>query len=275
MLSKLKLLFGKQATLRTDSYQQSDLLLDYKRLAEILEHESHVYGDKVPFPHTVIDDFLPKNVLESLLSDYPFTQENQPWIEGTYMDPTGKDFVQKSKRHLADQLAMPSVYRNLIWELHSAPFLDWLGKMSGIRNLIPDPGLFGAGIHQISRGGLLKIHTDFPTHRKFGLDRRLNFLLYLNRDWQESWGGHLELWDKDMEGPPVLISPQANRCVLFTTTSTSFHGHPHPLKCPQDIARKSLALYYYTNGRPEGEVESGFATNWKEIPAAYKAGSEN
>lgn len=270
MLAAWKNFFNKNSRLQSDNERKDDLLLDYPRLEQIFEKESHSYAEHMPFPHIVIDDFLSTPVLNQLLADYPFAQEQQPWIEGTYKDPQGEGYVQKSKRHLADQLAMPAIYRKLIWELHSAPFLDWLSKMSGIRNLIPDPSLFGAGIHQISAGGLLKIHADFSTHRKYGLDRRLNFLLYLNEDWQNDWGGDLELWDKDMEGPPVRVAPHANKCVIFTTTSTSFHGHPHPLKCPDQVSRKSLALYYYTNGRPDGEAESGFATHWQDLPEAYR-----
>jgi hypothetical protein len=44
---------------------------------------------------------------------------------------------------------------------------------------------------------------------------------------------------------------------MFSTTDYSYHGHPDPLSCPPDRSRRSLALYYYTNGRPAEEVEQG------------------
>ena len=31
------------------------------------------------------------------------------------------------------------------------------------------------------------------------LDRRLNILIYLNHNWKDNNGGHLELWDKEMK----------------------------------------------------------------------------
>lgn len=250
--------------------KHAELLLDYSRLEQMKHALTGEYINNEPFPHIVIDDFLSAEIMQKMQADYPLDQDQQPWISGTYKDAEGIGYVQKNKRHLADQLAMPAIYRNLIWELHSAAFLDWLTHISTVRNLIPDPGLFGAGIHQISQGGMLKVHADFSTHRKYALDRRLNFLLYLNKDWQAEWGGELELWDKHMQGPPVRIAPHANRCVIFSTTATSYHGHPHPLKCPEGVYRKSLALYYYSNGRPEGEAEPGFATHWQELPDAYK-----
>ncbi len=104
-------------------------------------------------------------------------------------------------------------------------------------------------------GGLLKIHADFNKHPVTQLDRRLNVLVYLNKDWEEAYGGHFELWDKNMEKAEVRILPIFNRMAVFSTTSYSYHGHPDPLTCPADRSRKSIALYYYTNGRPAEEID--------------------
>ena len=79
-------------------------------------------------------------------------------------------------------------------------------------------------------------------------------MVYLNENWEESYGGHFELWEKDMSKSSVKILPLFNRIAMFSTTGDSWHGHPDPLSCPPDRSRKSLALYYYTNGRPAYEV---------------------
>jgi hypothetical protein len=78
--------------------------------------------------------------------------------------------------------------------------------------------------------------------------------LYLNRGWQEEWGGHFELWDRNMTECRKKILPVFGRCVIFSTTDFSHHGHPDPLNCPPSESRKSLALYYYSNGRPREEI---------------------
>ena len=85
------------------------------------------------------------------------------------------------------------------------------------------------------------------------LNRRLNLLLYMNKGWEDAWRGHLELWDRGMKGCVKKVAPVFNRCVIFSTTDDAYHGHPHALECPEGTTRKSLALYYYTNGRPEEE----------------------
>lgn len=258
------------STMTSDSSQAPQgldysTLVDFSRITDLFISKHGEYTGNQPFPHVVIDDFLPESTIQRLLEQYPLDQDRKEWIDST---PNLSE-VQTEKRHLRDVLAMPKAYREVIWELSSSHFLDALTKLSGIRRLISDPELQGAGIHQISRGGFLKVHADFSTHRKFDLSRRINFLLYLNPDWQESWGGHLELWDKEMQGPPVRILPKLNRCVIFSTTASSFHGHPYPLQCPAGVHRKSIALYYYTNGRPDGEADPTFATTWREVPENY------
>lgn len=251
-----------------DTSAPSDgLLLDYPALMARVADQAPNYAGNAPFPHIVIDNFLPPSTFARLLQEYPHDQSDPLWNNATHTDKASGEYVQKDKRNIRDPLRMPPTYRQLFWELNSHAFLDYLAQLSGIANLIPDPNLRGAGIHQISRGGFLKVHTDFATHRDFGLDRRLNVLIYLNEEWPESYGGHLELWDTEMAGPPRRVLPIANRCVVFSTTSSSFHGHPQPLTCPDGVYRRSLALYYYTNGRPEGEAQPGFATHWRDVPA--------
>lgn len=244
----------------------SGLLVDYDALRAAAVELGQIYRTNEPFPHIVIDDFMPQPTVQRLLAEYPYDQSLPVWNDATHRDKTSGDYVQKDKRNIRDSLRMPPTYRQLFWELNSHYFLDFLTTLSGISNLIPDPNLRGAGIHQIGTGGFLKVHADFTIHRELGLDRRLNFLLYLNQDWPEEYGGHLELWDKDMKGPPQRVLPLLNRCVIFSTTANSFHGHPRPLTCPESIYRKSIALYFYTNGRPEGEADPVFATDWRDVP---------
>jgi Rps23 Pro-64 3,4-dihydroxylase Tpa1-like proline 4-hydroxylase len=84
--------------------------------------------------------------------------------------------------------------------------------------------------------------------------RRVNILLFLNEDWKDEYGGHLELWSKDLKYCDQFIRPQFNRLVVFSTTDFTWHGHQTPLNAPKNRSRRSLALYYYTIGpRPNEE----------------------
>ena len=134
----------------------------------------------------------------------------------------------------------------------------------GITNLFADPYYAGGGIHKVKSGGHLNIHTDYMLHPVKPWYRRINLLLYLTPDWRYEWGGKFEMWNEECTERIQDVSPVQNRCVIFNTTSKSFHGHPRPLKTPKNINRWSIALYYFTLNAPEGEEEHKTA-QWRYV----------
>jgi Rps23 Pro-64 3,4-dihydroxylase Tpa1-like proline 4-hydroxylase len=123
----------------------------------------------------------------------------------------------------------------------------------GIADLIPDPHFRGSGVHQTLPGGYLSVHADFNRYEKYDMHRRVNAFIFLNPNWQDSYGGHLELWSRNLRVCGAKIRPDFGRFVVFSSTDFSYHGHPSPLTCPTDRSRRSLALYYYTRTRPKTE----------------------
>lgn len=228
--------------------------LDPEYLENLALKHCKTYVTAKPFPHIVIDNFLPKDTLEAVLTEFPDPKSIR-WQE----------FKNKAEKKLASQseLQMGEATRFLLYQLNSSVFCKFLEKLTGIEGIIPDPYFHGGGLHQIERGGYLKVHVDFNKHKKLNIDRRLNVLIYLNQDWQEEYGGHLQLWDQNMTKCYQKILPIFNRCVIFSTTDFSYHGHPEPLSCPKERTRKSLALYYYSNGRPLEEVSKSHSTIFK------------
>ena len=213
------------------------------------------YAGAQPFPHIVIDNLFPDDVLEAVLAEFPRPEE----IEWRRFDsPTEKKLGYWHESALAAGLQL------FLYEMSSPPVLRFLEALTGIQGLIPDPYFGGAGPHQILPGGFLKVHVDFNRHPLLRLDRRLNLLVYLNKDWQEEYGGHLELWDRDMSRCAQKILPVFNRTVVFSTTDFSYHGHPRPLACPPGMSRKSVSFYYYTNGRPAEERSAPHDTIFKK-----------
>lgn len=219
------------------------------------------YKTAEPYPHIVIDNFFDSETLEQILSTW--ISEDDETLE-SHNDGV---FV-KNKKGTGINAVFPPLVESFLWRLSSPQFLKFLEELTGINALIPDPYFFGGGFHSIKSGGKLAIHVDYNKHFKFKLDRRINLLIYLNKDWKEENGGHLELWDHDMSQCVKKILPIFNRTVIFSTTSISYHGHPEPVVCDSDSSRKSIALYYYSNGRPEEEVVSPqeHSTIWKSRP---------
>ena len=220
-----------------------------------------------PFPHAILDGLVPDDVLSAVLDEFPTPDEDGWWR-----------FDDRRERKLAvhDRTRMGPHTRRLFDELNSAVMVDYLGALTGIPGLVPDPHLYGGGLHLILPGGFLEVHADFNRHPLTGLQRRLNLLIYLNHDWSDSYGGALELWDAALAGPPTVVMPTFGRSVLFATTDTSFHGHPRPLACPTGMARRSVALYYYslpeeqaawhnTLFRDEVGVPEPEARGWRDV----------
>ncbi len=218
-----------------------------KYLIQLAKANQQRYAQALPFPHIVIDNFLPTEVLDAVLNEFPQPEQ----INWTKFEDTAQVKLASTTE---TQLGIAT--RLLLHQFNSSVFLNFLETLTGIDGIIPDPHFAGGGLHQIVRGGFLKVHVDFNRHFKLRLDRRLNLLLYLNQNWEESYGGQLELWDRDMTACQTSILPVFNRCVIFNTTDFSFHGHPNPLTCPPGWTRKSIAIYYYSNGRSIEEVNT-------------------
>jgi hypothetical protein len=235
----------------------TDFRFDREQLAALAEDRREAYASAQPYPHIVFDDFLPDGVLDPVLAEFP--------------NPKGADwfaFDSATERKLAtkDDSIMGPATRRLLAELNSGTFIDFLERLTGIEGLVPDTHLVGGGLHQIERGGHLKVHADFNRHPRTDLERRLNVLIYLNRDWKDEYGGAFELWNRDMTSCAERVFPYFNRCVVFSTTSTSYHGHPEPLNCPEGETRKSIALYYYTKDRPAEEKNEAHNTLFQARP---------
>lgn len=238
----------------TTSSVSKAALVDYDGLTADLAAKRQQYAAAEPFPHMVFDDVLLPEVFDRAVDEFPglrdefwkgYLHVNETKYSNTVPDSWGPTLNAVAK------------------EFCSERFIGFLQELTGIENMLPDWSMDGGGLHQTLRGGHLNIHADFTTHHTHeNWARRVNILLYLNREWPEEWGGKLELWNKDMTECQGKVTPAGNRMLVFTTTFDSFHGHPDGLTCPEDEARRSMALYYFT----EEEQAVRRSTNYQARP---------
>jgi 2OG-Fe(II) oxygenase superfamily len=222
-----------------DQLFAEEFLKELDRRAEELAPQ---YLANKPFPYIYFDDFLPHSIADLALDTFP-DPEKIDWIRHRGVD-------QHKKLAFDNAEFLPPPLRDILFFLNSRPMLLFLEKLTGIQNIFGDPYYNGGGLHQIKPGGSLEVHADYSYHPKLKVDRRINVLVYLNKDWKEEYGGHFELWNRELTHAEARILPIFNRCAIFSTTSHSYHGHPTPLACPPDRTRKSIATYYFSNGRP-------------------------
>lgn len=230
-----------------DSAQLHNLALQY--------HEPFVSAE--PFCHVVIDNFLPEPIANLLVDEFP-KPTDIPW---TVWGPgetshTGDPNVEKLGN--SDETRFGSFTRHFMSQLNSGVFLKFFESLTGTTSIIPDPTFNHCGQHSTGRGGRLMVHTDANRHPiKNKFHQHYNLIYFLNQDWKEEYGGHLELWSRDAKRCVKRILPVFNRIVLFDTGKYSYHGHPEPLTCPAGRRRNSLAVYYYVPDRPNDENYKG------------------
>jgi hypothetical protein len=224
--------------------------INFESLNERLESIKKDFNDPAkPFRYVMFENFFYPDKAETIYDSYPSITDGK-WDSTTYVDQKNKFAKTKFEEG--------SVLKNVFEEMNSKTLTQWLEQITGIKDILGDEELFGGGLHQSVKGAFLNVHVDYNIHPTTKYHRRMNVLVYMNKDWKEEYEGYLELWD--LSGGKMnqiaRIAPAFNRCVIFETSEISFHGHPKPLNAPSGINRKSLATYYYTVDRPANEIAS-------------------
>lgn len=249
---------------------------------------AQLYRSAQPFPHIVLDNFFPEvlmNELRNVSAEYPDgTADQRGCLNGRWKQcfpvqrresfvrlqgdpqllsqrlPAYKEDIYKkgwvmnpkeeAGKNTAPTLDKLEPHSRKIYDeiFHKEQWRRFLTNLTGIEGLLADGQLMhGGGIHGTVHGGHLNVHADFNQFNS--LRRRVNMFVFLNEDWKEEYGGHLELWSRDLQQCEKRILPIFGRLVIFSTSDYSYHGHPHPLNAPGRV-RRSIAQYYYTRAAP-------------------------
>jgi Rps23 Pro-64 3,4-dihydroxylase Tpa1-like proline 4-hydroxylase len=233
----------------------AEVLQHVDRYRDAFDHADH-------FKHVMIENFLEPSFAEQLLTDFP--SFNPRLARNEYGDIGGKA-VNTQIREISP------VYQRLYAVISSKPFLEFMSRLSGIPDLLIDPKMFGGGTHDNRHGQELDPHVDFNYDESEQLHRRLNLIVYLNKEWETEWGGALEIHSnprRTQENQIESFDPLFNRAVMFETNEYSWHGFPK-IDLPADkrhLSRKSLSIYLYTKDRPAEEIAPMHATFYVQRP---------
>jgi hypothetical protein len=209
--------------------------------------ETHLEGQPVPL--TIIDNFLPAHIFDSIVSDI----DNIP--KNSY---TTFSYDVSFRQECRDFTKSPML-QSLVNSFNSSKFLYWIEGITGLEKLIPDPHLRGGGLARISSGNRLGLHTDFNWNDQLRINRKVNLILYLTPNWQSEWNGNLELWNKDTTQCITKIEPVGNRLIIWNYESWLVHGNSQTLFTPAGITRDNLIHFYYTSN-----------ATWEEDPRRSK-----
>jgi Rps23 Pro-64 3,4-dihydroxylase Tpa1-like proline 4-hydroxylase len=198
------------------------------------------FQEAKPYKHIVISGILKPEAAEEIYSSFPSEEVFNKRYKG----------VNEFKSEGSNFDDFPEIFTQLKNSFHSEEWCKIMSEITGIDSLFTVPDALGGGLHQGGNGSFLDIHIDFNIHADRGIHRRVNLLIFFNKDWKEEYGGHTELWNADMTHLDKKVFPAFNHCLIFETNEISYHGYA-AIKVPENVTRKSFYAYYYTTLRED------------------------
>jgi hypothetical protein len=227
------------------------------------------FAGACPFRHVVIEPFLDLAFCNRLMAEFPAFQARNALNES---GEAGRKAVVPELARIGD------AFRDFDRLMRDREFLELIGRITGIPDVLYDPDYVGGGTHQNLDGQELDAHVDFNYHPSRPWHRRLNLIVFLNAEWDAAWGGCLELlrdpWATDDDARQEVV-PLANRAVIFETTEASWHGFRRIQLPPgKQLSRRSVAVYFYTRRRPADQTAPAHGTVYyqRPLPGHIRAG---
>ncbi len=218
-----------------------------KLLAKYLDKkilESKNFSNK-PFDHFYINNFLP-------LKFAKLCEKSFPDLKKFKWDYKKIDNIEVKHRSVwKSEFDIPDNIVDIVRILNSSIILKTLSKVFKIEKILPDPYFMGGGLNISEKGGALGTHIDGNYNDQTGLNRRLNAIIYLTKNWKINYGGELGFYNYNGKKLIKCIEPRFNRLVVFNTNDYSYHGIPNKINYPKTNPRKSIILYYYTKAKRE------------------------
>jgi hypothetical protein len=210
-----------------------------------------------PFPHLVVQGIFNPRLLELVIEEFDM-------MSGAGWTDVKSSYESTRRSTLGTRLGPASqLYFDIV---NSGWFTEWLSGVTGVPYLLPDPKLFGGGLHESKPGASFAVHRDFTYHRHVGLRNQMVMITYLNHGWQDEWGSALELWDKSRNACVTKVQPEFGHTLIMPHGPVSYHGHPTPMKTPDGRPRRSIAAYFYTSpnaGKPDADESASIFLDTK------------
>ena len=228
-------------------------------LFEYKDVKKELFFSSKPFPNIELNNLWDNKLLEKCFKEI---EDFKNW------DREKNFFAAKKRLYSQNHEYFPDNVKKVFNELCSQKFINWLESFTNEKRLVADTNFTAGGISSVGNGGFLKIHADPNWNPRVKLFMRIIIIVYLNNDWKDEWGGHLEFWNEDMTACEKKIKPVINNMIIFSNNDRNYHGHPDPLKVPENTRRNNLIMYYYSpienNFNRKSRTKVGELSEYKE-----------
>jgi len=219
---------------------QDHIINFFNNMSEIvpytINHKKQIY---------CVDNFLPSNVYEDCIKEI---KKISNW------DLCDDEITTRSE---TNKLYQSSLLQTLLLLLNSNYMCEWLNKHTNSQGLLSDPYFHGAGLCRTEQGAKLSLHCDFNWAKHIKLNRSVNAILYLTKDWQKQWNGDLQFWNHDKSECIEKLYPLPNRLIFWKYDKDLWHGMPKSLANPTDNPRDQICVWYYTsNDKPKNNPQT-------------------
>jgi Rps23 Pro-64 3,4-dihydroxylase Tpa1-like proline 4-hydroxylase len=208
------------------------------------------WRDSKPVRHVVLDDLLPDEIATRISRAFPAPDTLQQ-----------KNSLRERKRVGVQVEKYDPIIGDALFAFQHPDVVAAVGRITNIPQMIADPSLYVGGISVMAKDDFLNPHVDNSHDGDQKLYRVVNLLYYTAPDWQEEYGGHLELWDKAVRNP-VRLSCRFNRLAIMETNLDSWHS---VCRVTGDRPRQCVSNYFFS-AAPAGGVAYKHVTTFTGRP---------
>ena len=222
-------------------------MINFDKLIKNKEKYRLEYLTAKPFPHLVLKDICNEDKLLKAFSSIPVLENKS------------RDYIFASNKFEKSNYGEISpLLQELQDELRSDKMNSFLSFITGVNTFV-DPKNHGGGLHQGRKNSFLDMHLDYNYHPiNNNWWREVNLLLYMNKDWKQEYGGHLEL--KDLRtGEEKKCDVDFNTLIIQQCHDYTLHGY-QPTKFPKGNFRTSIATYAFS--KHNQQIYKQRTTDW-------------
>ncbi len=161
----------------------------------------------------VIDDLLPESLANSIYHNFPEVAET-----------TLKKSLREQKYVAYQMNEYVALLEEVIYAFQDEQVVQQIAEICELTALEADEHLYAGGLSLMGQGHFLNPHLDNSHDKDRERWRILNLLYYVSPDWEDSFGGQLELWPKGLDHAPISIACRFNRLVVMATHQQSWHS---------------------------------------------------